>query len=142
MTPEGFATFIAVTFILLLMPLMMVLGTPVFWFLLPFLMGTLWMAWVALRRNNADARLTETLNVWSDRLELIRQNPRGDCQRWEANPYWVSLRLRDDSGPVPKYLTLKGNGREVELGAFLSPEERAKLYEDLDRLLRRLPAKA
>jgi uncharacterized membrane protein len=36
---------------------------------------------------------------------------------------------------VPNYLTLKGEGREVELGAFLSEEERVALHAALrDRI--------
>jgi len=37
---------------------------------------------------------------------------------------------------VPQYLTLRGDGaREVELGAFLMPEERMRLSEELQFLL-------
>jgi uncharacterized membrane protein len=32
---------------------------------------------------------------------------------------------------VPNYLTLKGNGREVEIGAFLSEPERLTLRREL-----------
>jgi uncharacterized membrane protein len=32
---------------------------------------------------------------------------------------------------VPNYVTLSGNGREVEIGAFLSEDERKALYQDL-----------
>jgi uncharacterized membrane protein len=39
---------------------------------------------------------------------------------------------------VPNYLTLKGEGREVELGAFLSEAERIALREDLQDRLRLL----
>ena len=38
---------------------------------------------------------------------------------------------------MPHYITLKGKGREVEIGAFLSEEERLSLYDDLNRALRR-----
>ena len=36
-----------------------------------------------------------------------------------------------DGGPVEAYLTLSGSGREVELGAFLTPDERRALDIDL-----------
>lgn len=39
------------------------------------------------------------------------------------------LHVKD--GPVPNYVTLKGNSREVEIGAFLSEEERKQLHRDL-----------
>jgi uncharacterized membrane protein len=38
---------------------------------------------------------------------------------------------------VPQYLTLSGNGREVEIGAFLSEEERLALYPELTAALAR-----
>jgi len=55
---------------------------------------------------------------------------------WEANPYWVRVALHAKGGPVPNYLTLSGGGREVELGAFLSPPERVELKSLLERELR------
>jgi uncharacterized membrane protein len=134
----GFAVFIGVTFALLLVPLLAVVGTPVLWGLLPFAMGVLVLTWVMIERSYADARLTEVLTIWNDRMELVRTSPRGAVQRWEANPYWVRVELHKDGGPVENYLTLKGGDREVELGAFLSPEERVELRDDLDRLLLRL----
>ncbi|MGI1662781.1 DUF2244 domain-containing protein [Palleronia sp. KMU-117] len=135
---QGFAIFIGVTFVLLLMPLLAVLGTPVLWGLLPFVMGVLALTWILIERSYSDARLTEVLTLWPDRLELVRTNPRGPVQRWEANPYWVRVELHKDGGPVENYLTLKGGDREVELGAFLSPEERTALHHDLQRLLARV----
>ncbi|MDG2097203.1 MAG: DUF2244 domain-containing protein, partial [Paracoccaceae bacterium] len=57
-------------------------------------------------------------------------------KKWEAIPYWSTVNLYKESGPVDKYLTLKGNGREIELGSFLSPEEREKIYSQLKRIIK------
>jgi uncharacterized membrane protein len=43
--------------------------------------------------------------------------------------------LHEKGGPVPQYLTLRGAGREVELGAFLSEDERLALRAELRRKL-------
>lgn len=133
----GFVWFIGGTAALFLVPLLAVIGSPVLWALLPFLLGTLWAIWWALRRSYRDGELTEVLTLTADRIALVRQPPSGDPLTWEANPYWVRVTLRAD-GPVPDYLTLKGADREVELGAFLAPEERKALAADLREALGRL----
>lgn len=131
LTPGGFVVFMGVTLGFIAVPLLSVLGTPVLWGLLPFFAAALWGLWAAINRNRRDARLRETLTIWPDRIELVRQEPHGPAKRWEANPYWVSVHLHPGDKPVENYLTLKGAGREVELGAFLSPEERAALKDDV-----------
>ena len=137
---EGFAALIGITFVMILIPTLPLLGTPVFWGLLPFLMGAVAALYYFVRRNYRDGDLVEELTLWSDRLTLVRRDPRRPEQSWESNPYWVRLFLHGDKGPVRNYLTLKGGGREVELGVFLSPEERETLFDELDRLLKGLPA--
>ena len=135
----GFVGIMAFTGCMFLVPLTPFIGTPVFWGLLPFLVAAMAALYLFFLRNYRDGELTEVLTVWSDRVALVRHNPRTPDQTWEANPYWIRLSLLPDRGPVGNYLTLNGGGREVELGAFLSPEEREALYDDLDRLLKRLP---
>ncbi len=48
-----------------------------------------------------------------------------------ANPHWVKPKLHPTGGPVPHYLTLTGGPRVVELGAFLTEDERKILHGEL-----------
>ena len=136
---RGFVLFIGLSAGLLSLPLIAVLGTPVLWGLLPFIGLALGGVWYALDRNDRDRRILEEVTLWSDQIRVVRHNPRGQStQRWEANPYWVRLRLEESRGPVESYLILSGGGREIELGRFLSPEERADLHRELEIALARL----
>jgi uncharacterized membrane protein len=136
--PEGFVWFIGATAVLLGVPLLGLFGTPVLWALLPFLLAALAAIWFAIRRNLGDRAITEDLRITADRMTLERRGPRGAYAAWEANPHWVKLTLHATGGPVPDYLTLRGNGREVELGAFLSEAERVMLHGDVQARLRDL----
>ena len=135
---KGMAGAIGFAFVMILIPTLPLLGSPVLWGLLPFTLGAVWLLWFALERSYASGALREDLTLWSDRIEIVRTNPKGPEQRWSANPFWVRLSLIETGGPVDNYVTLNGAGREVELGAFLTPEERATLHGDLNRLLGRL----
>lgn len=135
MTPHGFVVFMGATLAMITVPLLAVLGSPVLWGLLPFFALAIWGLWYAIDRNRRDAQLTETLTLTPERIELIREEPRGQVRQWAANPYWVSVHLHPGDAPVEHYLTLKGGGREVELGAFLSPEERVHLHQRLTDLI-------
>lgn len=138
LTQRGFVGFIGATALLIAVPLFGILGSPVLWALLPFLVGTIWAIWFALRKNGRDRDIVEDLRLSADRITLVRHGPKGQRHDWDANPYWVRISLHETGGPVPNYLTLTGEGREVELGAFLSEEERIALRGDLaDRIRRR-----
>ena len=121
-------------------PLIAVVGTPVLWGLLPFLVLAIAAVWWALQRSFSDANIVEDLILTPDQITLVRHGPRGRRQDWQANPHWVRLTLHSKDGPVPQYLTLSGNGREVELGAFLTPSERVALKADLATILSQLQA--
>lgn len=135
LTRQGFVIFIALTSSLLGLPLLAIYGSTALWMLLPFLCSTLALLWFFLMQSYKSGQLVEELSIWRDHMTLVRTTPYGPKERrrldWQANPYWVEVNLRDQ--PVPNYLTLRGDGlREVELGAFLSADERATLKHELD----------
>jgi uncharacterized membrane protein len=136
---RGFRIVLGIVAAGLAVPLVPLAGTSAAWGLAPFLLAALGALWLAIRRSYADGRLTEELRLWPDLITVERREPRGAVRRWHANPHWVRLRLFENAR-IEKYLTLTGNGREIELGAFLSPEEREALYRDLHRALGALRA--
>lgn len=131
LSPGGFTWFIGTTALLIALPLVAMLGSPVWWGLLPFIAAALYAIWFAIQRNRRDSNITEVLDLRPDLITLHRHGPRTTHQEWQANPHWVQLTLYPTEGPVPHYLTLRGNGREVEIGAFLSEDERIALLPEL-----------
>ena len=127
LTPEGFVAVIGGTFAMFLFPLTALLGSAVLWGVLPFAMGALALLWMAVRRNLRDRDIHELLSVSASIAHLRRRDPDGTERDWQANTYWVRVTRHDKVGQVEDYLTLDGGPRTVELGAFLTPEERRAL---------------
>lgn len=133
---RGMVWFLGGTAAAIALPLLGLLGSPVLWGILPFLLGMLWAIWGALEKSFRDAEIVEELRLTPDRVTLVRHGPKAKRQDWQANPHWVRVTLHATGGPVPQYLTLKGEGREVELGAFLTEAERRTLAAEITELLR------
>jgi uncharacterized membrane protein len=132
---KGFVTFFGVTFGMVSLPLLAVVGSPILWGVLPFVAAVLGGAWWALQRSYKDGSILEELRFWDDKLTLTRHNPRGPRQDWEANPHWVRVHDYGEEGRIEHYLTLKGGPREVEIGSFLSVEERVDLRQQISAQL-------
>ncbi|MEM1233730.1 MAG: DUF2244 domain-containing protein [Pseudomonadota bacterium] len=131
MTRKGFVFFMGATLVLWSIPLLSVLGTAALWWMLPFVLLTVLLLWILIQRNYRDAELSEVLHIDGTETSLHRENPRGPAQDWSCNTHWVSVHMREDNRRLPHYVTLKGAGREVEIGAFLSEDERLELYDEL-----------
>ena len=128
---RGFAAFILATFGLITIPLYPLLGTILLWGILPFLLLSVAGIWWALERSYKDGELSEELIIDAEQVHLRRVDPRGETREWECESYWARAQMHATGGPVPNYVTLSGKGREVEIGAFLSEDERKALYTDL-----------
>ncbi len=133
---KDFVLFIGSTAALVALPLLTMLGSPVLWALLPFFAIMVAGIWYALHVSYKRGEVLEELVVSEERALLVRHNPNGQLQEWEANRYWVSVHLHPKDGPVENYITLRGGDREVELGAFLDPSERLALFDELKSALR------
>ncbi|WP_338418432.1 DUF2244 domain-containing protein [Paracoccus suum] len=134
LTPQGFVWFIGITACLIALPLIASLGSPVLWGLLPFIALAVGGIWYALKRAWRQGEQREVLLLDRAHLSLTRHDPGRTDRHWQANPYWLRVALRDD-GPVEDYLTLAAEGREVELGACLSADERRSLARELRQRL-------
>ena len=131
---RGFFNTIMLTACAFLLPLLAFLGTGTLWTILLFVAPALTSLWYFIRRSDKDGTIREDLTLWPDLITVHRHNPRKADQYWLANPYWVSVHMRDTNKYL-NYLTLKGAGREIELGAFLTAYEREDLEKDLRKQL-------
>lgn len=133
------------TFSLILIFVGIILILPHFLFLnivfalsiLPFSLISILILYLVANKNFNDARLIEKLIIYPEKIILERQEPNNIIKKWHSNPYWTKANLYTN-GPVESYLTLKGNGKEVELGSFLTPEERITLKQKIDDTLFKL----
>jgi uncharacterized membrane protein len=127
---RGFRWFMGLLVLGLSIPLITVWDTPIVWVLLPFEVLAVALVWGALWFSYRQGRVHEALRLWPDLITVERTEPDGHIRRWAANPYWVRVAL-SDTAQVSRYLTLSGAGRTIELGAFLTPEEREALADAL-----------
>jgi len=134
--------FILFTCGMLCFPLLALLGTVALWGILPFAIVAVTAVWLAIEASYKAARLHEALTITDEEVRLVRTNPRGDRQEWNCNSYWTQVNMHPTGGPVEYYVTLAGKGREVEIGAFLSEDERKALYGELSDTFRKLRARS
>lgn len=135
---RDFVVFIGATSALILVPMLAVLGSPVLWGILPFFGIALGGIWYALHRSYKDGEVIETLRIWKDRIMIDHHDPKRGRFGWEANPYWVELKIDRNHEKFKNYITLRGADREVELGAFLGEDERECLFSEVQEALQRL----
>lgn len=136
--PTGFVLFFAITALLMAIPVIGLLGTIYLWVILGYLALTFGAVWLALRHSWRRADVRENIQITSDNITLTHHRPGKPAMVWEENPYWTKPELHHDSGPVVNYITLSGRGRTVELGSFLSQDERKMLFVELKEVLRGL----
>jgi uncharacterized membrane protein len=106
------------------------------WPVLGFLGGEvlLVLGLVAIHRRWSRGAV-ETVLLTEGRLSIRRADGRGGQEAAELEPYWTRLVLAERNGTSP-VLTAHARGRQVEIGRFLSAEEKRALAAALEGALR------
>lgn len=97
------------------------------------------LVYAAFKLNYRDARRYETVRLTRDWLMVEKISPTGRRARYRFQPYWLKIEI-DEDRKGGRSLTLRSHGKTLELGAFLSPDEKSDLATALSRELRRLQA--
>jgi uncharacterized membrane protein len=81
------------------------------------------LVYLAFKLNYRAARLYETVELTPARLVWTRVHPSGRCERFDCNPYWTRVNLRERPDGRTD-LRLSAQGRELVFGRFLTDDER------------------
>ena len=99
------------------------------------------IVYVAFKLNYRQAKRFETLRLTDDALLVERISPTGRRRKYRFQPYWLKVELSEDLHRA-RTLTLTSHGKSLEIGAFLSPDEKFDLARALRAELSRLKSGA
>lgn len=88
------------------------------------------LIYFAFKLNYASARAYETVEICGDELVVRRVLPGRRPKQWTFHPYWVRIEM-DSDGEYHGPLYLKSHGTRLQIGAFLSGEERRNFADAL-----------
>ncbi|MCZ8130199.1 MAG: DUF2244 domain-containing protein [Steroidobacteraceae bacterium] len=107
-----------------------------FWPVLPWAgleLGILgWALWATMRRR----RWTQTITVTPDHVEITTRGKDGE-RRIVFSRHWAAVTLRRAHGWHPSRLVVESHGNALEVGSFLTEEERRALHRRLAELIGR-----
>jgi uncharacterized membrane protein len=131
LTREGFIAIMAILVALNFIGGMMFLLVGA-WPITGFMGLDVLLMWWAFRKNFADARRAERIEIKDDQVILQRYSPAGQKEVMEFNRRWLSVDLEfDDAREIVGRLLLKYRGVVTEIGSFLGAEERQSLSKAL-----------
>jgi len=91
--------------------------------------------YLALCANFRSARAYEELRLTSLELLFARVSRRGARREWRFNPSWVRFERIEHEEFGTERLSLISQGRRLEVGAFLGPDQKAELATRFSRAL-------
>ena len=97
----------------------------------------------AFKLNYAHAAAYEEVTVTAAELKLRKVSHRGQVREWQLNPLWARLEKEEYEEYGIARLFLVSRGKQLTIGSFLGPDEKAGFAEALSRALgeaRRGPA--
>ena len=88
-----------------------------------------------LGKSFQSGQLYEEIKISAEKIEITHKEKNKNKLTWEGNPFWTTVKIEDKSDRVENYLTIREKGRCIELGAFLSPNERIDLKNEIQNAL-------
>ena len=101
------------------------------------------LLYIAFRVSNRRAAASEHVTVTPSTLTVRKISHRGQVREWQLNPLWARLEKEEYEEYGIARLFLVSRGKQLTIGSFLGPDEKAGFAEALSRALgeaRRGPA--
>ena len=118
-----------------LLPIIPFIGSPIGVTLTIFSGLTFYLFLTLLQKNFQQGNTFEEILISKNKIIVVHQEKNKQQMTWECNPYWTKVHLDTNNRQLKNYLTLVGKGRHIELGAFLSPDERLELRDKIQNAL-------
>ena len=118
-----------------LLPIVPFIGSPIGTTLTIFSGLTFYLFLTLLQKNFQQGSTFEEILISKNKIIVVHQEKNKEQMTWECNPYWTKVHLDINNPKLKNYLTLAGKGRRIELGAFLSPDERLELRDKIQNAL-------
>ena len=118
-----------------LLPIIPFIGSPIGTTLTIFSGLTFYLFLTLLQKNFQQGNTFEEILILKNKIIVVHKEKNKEQKTWEGNPYWTRVHLDFNNPKLKNYLTLTGKGRHIELGAFLSPDERAELRDKIQNAL-------
>ncbi len=129
LSPRGFFLFMAVLcFVSFSAGIMFVLAGA--WPVYGFFGIDIALVYAAFRFSYRRTRIYETVRLTDEHLTVERINPGRKRKRWEFQTYWLRVEI-DDPPRADSKLTLATHGNRLEIGAFLTADEKLDLAQSL-----------
>lgn len=91
--------------------------------------------WWALSVSRKSGEAFEEVTLWPDTLEVRHVTARGREKSHLFNPFWVRLQIDRDHEERVTRLALRNRSEELEIGAFLNPDDKSSFASIFGRAL-------
>ena len=118
-----------------LLPIIPFIGSPIGITLTIFSGLTFYLFLTLLQKNFQQGNTFEEILISKHKIIVVHKEKNKEQETWEGNPYWTRVNVDTHNPRLKNYLTLAGKGRHIEVGAFLSPDERIELRDKIQNAL-------
>ena len=91
--------------------------------------------YLAFRWNYRAARAREEVTVSRTRLDIRKVAPSGRSEEHRFNPFWTRFAVDRHEVIGITRMAVKGDGRQVQIGGFLNPDDRESFAAAFGRAL-------